>query len=146
MCVVAMLVACRQHPFCKVADRASGRASDPERARSVTAEWDKVEIEWMGIVLRAGRTGEGAREGGLADVRPEGYVQNRPISARAFHTLHTHWPWISHKGRYIRAILKCSLLKWNNTFMWFGEFCSCCCLPLLPQLAWNILETTNYKP
>ena len=23
----------------------------------------------------------------------------------------------------------------------FGEFCSCCCLPLLPQLAWSIHET-----
>ena len=23
----------------------------------------------------------------------------------------------------------------------FGEFCSCCCLPCLPQLAWEILET-----
>ena len=27
---------------------------------------------------------------------------------------------------------------------WFGEFCSCCCLPLLPQLACSILATT-YK-
>ena len=27
---------------------------------------------------------------------------------------------------------------------WFGEVGSCCCLPLLPQLAWNIL-TTTYK-
>ena len=27
---------------------------------------------------------------------------------------------------------------------WFGEVCSCCCLPLLPQLACNILATT-YK-
>ena len=61
------------------------RGSDPERARSVTAEWDKVEIEWMGIVLRAGRQERRAEregeEGGLADVRPEGYVQNRPTSA-----------------------------------------------------------------
>ena len=24
---------------------------------------------------------------------------------------------------------------------WFGEFCSCCCLPLLPQLACSILPT-----
>ena len=24
---------------------------------------------------------------------------------------------------------------------WFGEFCSCCCLPLLPQLACSILVT-----
>ena len=28
---------------------------------------------------------------------------------------------------------------------WFGEFCSCCCLPLLPQLACSILRTT-YQP
>ena len=28
---------------------------------------------------------------------------------------------------------------------WFGEFCSCCCLPLLPQLACSILPTT-YQP
>ena len=28
--------------------------------------------------------------------------------------------------------------------MWFGEDCSCCCLSLLPQLAYNILATT-YK-
>ena len=28
---------------------------------------------------------------------------------------------------------------------WFCEFCSCCCLPLLPQLAWRILPTT-YQP
>ena len=27
--------------------------------------------------------------------------------------------------------------------MWFGEFCSCCCLPLLPQLACSILPTTS---
>ena len=27
---------------------------------------------------------------------------------------------------------------------WFGEVCSCCCLPLLPQPAYNILATT-YK-
>ena len=27
---------------------------------------------------------------------------------------------------------------------WFGEFCSCCCLPLLPQLACSILPT-KYK-
>ena len=32
----------------------------------------------------------------------------------------------------------------NNTCMWFGEVGSCCCLPLLPQLACNILATT-YK-
>ena len=29
--------------------------------------------------------------------------------------------------------------------VWFGEFCSCCCLPLLTQLACSILATT-YKP
>ena len=28
--------------------------------------------------------------------------------------------------------------------MWFGEFCSCCCLPHLPQLAISIPPTT-YK-
>ena len=28
---------------------------------------------------------------------------------------------------------------------WFGEFCSCCCLPLLSQLACSILPTT-YQP
>ena len=28
---------------------------------------------------------------------------------------------------------------------WFGEFYSCCCLPLLPQIACSILPTT-YKP
>ena len=28
--------------------------------------------------------------------------------------------------------------------MWFGEFCSCCCLPLIPQLACSIPATT-YK-
>ena len=28
---------------------------------------------------------------------------------------------------------------------WFGEFCSCCCLPLLSQLAYSILPTT-YQP
>ena len=32
----------------------------------------------------------------------------------------------------------------NNTCTWFGEVGSCCCLPLLPQLACNILATT-YK-
>ena len=32
----------------------------------------------------------------------------------------------------------------NNTCLWFGELFSCCCLPLLPQLAYNIIETT-YK-
>ena len=32
----------------------------------------------------------------------------------------------------------------NNTCRWFGEVGSCCCLPLLPQLACNILATT-YK-
>ena len=31
---------------------------------------------------------------------------------------------------------------------WFGEFCSCCCLPLLPQLACSILVTWErpYSP
>ena len=28
--------------------------------------------------------------------------------------------------------------------MWFGEVCYCCCLPLLPQIAYTILATT-YK-
>ena len=32
----------------------------------------------------------------------------------------------------------------NITCTWFGEVGSCCCLPLLPQLACNILATT-YK-
>ena len=32
----------------------------------------------------------------------------------------------------------------NNTCTWFGEVCFCCSLPLLPQLALNILATT-YK-
>ena len=32
----------------------------------------------------------------------------------------------------------------NNTCTWFGEVGSCCCLPLLPQLACNVLATT-YK-
>ena len=29
----------------------------------------------------------------------------------------------------------------NNTCTWFGEVGSCCCLPLLPQLACSILAT-----
>ena len=32
----------------------------------------------------------------------------------------------------------------NNTCTWFGEVGICCCLPLLPQLACNILATA-YK-
>ena len=32
----------------------------------------------------------------------------------------------------------------NNTCTWFGEVGSCCCLPLLPEIACNILATT-YK-
>ena len=47
--------------------------------------------------------------------------------------------------------LKCSSMRTANTdctelrkslCTWFGEFCSCFCLPLLPQLAYNILATT----
>ena len=29
----------------------------------------------------------------------------------------------------------------NNACTWFGEICTCSCLPLLPQLACNILAT-----
>ena len=32
----------------------------------------------------------------------------------------------------------------NNACTWFGEVCSCCCLPLLPQLACN-MPTTTYR-
>ena len=105
MCVVAMLVACRQHPFCKVADRASGRAGDPERARSVTAEWDKVEIEWMGIVLRAGRQERRAEregeEGGLADVRPSGRI----CPKQTYFCLRGPSTHCTHTGFRMRAVI-----------------------------------------
>ena len=38
---------------------------------------------------------------------------------------------------------QCTELR-KSLCTWFGEVCSCCCLPLLPQLACNILATT-YK-
>ena len=41
-----------------------------------------------------------------------------------------------------KTVIRTELRK--SLRMWFGEFCSCCCLSLLPQPAYYILAT-SYK-
>ena len=50
-----------------------------------------------------------------------------------------YWSNISQPSRALKVT---ELRKFLCT--WFGEVCFCCCLSLLPQLAWNILAT-RYK-
>ena len=67
--------------------------------------------------------------------------------------LHKNKSFFTFVAAYVRYWIKV-LIPRNSNFtdictdlrkspcMWFGEVCSCCCLPLLPQLAYNIRATT----
>ena len=48
---VVVTVVGGEHHFCKVAGQTADRPTD--RPTPTSGEWEKVEIEWMGIVLRA---------------------------------------------------------------------------------------------
>ena len=58
--------------------------------------------------------------------------------------------WVLHIAQLPRTAI-CSTLSTHiitepekSICTWFGEFCSCCCLPLLHQLDWSI-HPTMYK-
>ena len=57
------------------------------------------------------------------------------------HTLHSGVCMLDHNMVYCNYCTEMEIMVGT----WFGEFCSCCCLPLLPQLACSILPTT-YQP
>ena len=97
--------------------------------------------------------GEGGRRlGGGGSSNPGGNLQREERWWRAAASRLTAWRWglpSSTSSKNFELTLDppplfVRIFSTGHPFMactWFGEFCSCCCLPLPPQLACKILAT-----